>query len=63
MLGRALVTISSKRRGLSLQVHAKLRNALHATVSPAVAAATRIIYGGSVTVGFRCVGDVCGLYV
>jgi glyceraldehyde 3-phosphate dehydrogenase len=31
------------------EVHAKLRNWLHAHVSPAVAAATRIMYGGSVT--------------
>ena len=31
------------------EVHAKLRNWLHANVSPAVAAATRIMYGGSVT--------------
>ena len=30
-------------------VHAKLRNWLHSNVSPAVAASTRIIYGGSVT--------------
>ena len=34
------------------EVHAKLRNFL-STVSPAVAAATRIIYGGSVT-GANC---------
>ena len=31
------------------EVHAKLRNWLHNNVSPAVAASTRIIYGGSVT--------------
>jgi glyceraldehyde 3-phosphate dehydrogenase len=31
------------------EVHARLRSWLHSNVSPAVAAATRIIYGGSVT--------------
>jgi glyceraldehyde 3-phosphate dehydrogenase len=35
------------------EVHAKLRNWLHTNVSPAAAAGTRIIYGGSVT-GSNC---------
>ena len=33
------------------EVHAKLRSWLHSNVSPAVGAATRIMYGGSVTAG------------
>jgi len=48
-------------------VHAKLRSWLHSNVSPAVAASTRIIYGGSVTGGsaadLACQPDIDGFLV
>jgi len=49
------------------EAHAKLRNWLHTNVSPAVAASTRIIYGGSVTAGnakeLAALADIDGFLV